>query len=94
MLRRLILRLEHFKEQLFGLKVKCICTGIYGGINLRDKPSFDSNIIGSIKKDMIIDVKKENSEWFSLLDGSGYVATSLIDYRGTIKWELEKIIKL
>ena len=76
------------------MKVKCICTGIYGGINLRDKPSLDSNIIGSIKKDMIIDVQKENSGWFSLLDGSGYVASSLTDSKGTIKWELVKKEKI
>lgn len=69
------------------MKVKCVCNGKYGGINIRDKPSLESNIIGSIKHDSSVDVEKVNADWFKLSDGTGYVASAFEDSRGTINWQ-------
>lgn len=68
--------------------VKCICTGLYQGCNIRSSPFIEAEKLGVMRKGDVVRIYDVVIGGFYKLFGrSGFIGIELKDNNGTIEWD-------
>ena len=73
------------------IELTCVCSGEYGGCNIRSQPSIFSDVVGKVSDGEIINVYTtcDSKYWLKYQDIEpiGYISTGMKNSIGSIQWK-------